>query len=69
MEKLKNFYNKYLKNYIVLLIVTAIVLNLIIETLARHSLIQSVAFMVQRDVYKRQALEKAWRISETMIFP
>lgn len=47
MEKLKNFYNKYLKNYIVLLIVTAIVLNLIIETLARHSLIQSVAFMVQ----------------------
>lgn len=47
MEKLKNFYNKYLKNYIVLLIATAIVLNIVIETLARHSLIQSVVFMVQ----------------------
>lgn len=47
MEKLKNFYNKYLKNYVVLLIVTAIVLNLVIETLARHSLIQGVLFMVQ----------------------
>lgn len=47
MEKLKAFYNKYLKNYIVLLFVTAVVLNLIIETLARHSLISSVAFMIQ----------------------
>lgn len=47
MEKLKDFYNKYLKNYVVLLIVTAVVLNLIIETLARHSLIQSVLFLVQ----------------------
>ena len=40
MEKLKKFCNKYLKNYVVLLFVTAIVLDLIIETLARHSLIQ-----------------------------
>ena len=47
MEKLKAFYNKYLKNYIVLLFVTAVVLNLIIETLARHSLISSIAFMIQ----------------------
>ncbi len=46
MEKLKTFYNKYLKNYVVLLIITAIVLNLIIETLARHSLIASVSFMI-----------------------
>ena len=47
MEKLKKFCNKYLKNYVVLLFVTAIVLDLIIETLARHSLIQGVLFMVQ----------------------
>lgn len=45
MEKLRNFYKKYLKNYLVLLIVTAVGLDLVIETLARHSLIQSVAFM------------------------
>ena len=47
MEKLKEFCNKYLKNYVVLLIVTAVVLNLIIEALARHSLIQSVLFLVE----------------------
>lgn len=47
MEKLKEFCNKYLKNYLVLLIVTAVVLNLIIEALARHSLIQSVLFLVE----------------------
>lgn len=47
MEKLKKFCNKYLKNYVVLLFVTAIVLDLIIETLARHSLIQGVLFQVQ----------------------
>lgn len=47
MEKLKKFCNKYLKNYVVLLFVTAIVLDLIIETLARHSLIQGVLFLVQ----------------------
>ena len=47
MEMLKEFCNKYLKNYVVLLIVTAVVLNLIIEALARHSLIQSVLFLVE----------------------
>lgn len=50
MEKLKEFCNKYLKNYVVLLIVTAVVLNLIIEALARHSLIQSVLFLVESPV-------------------
>lgn len=47
MEKLKKFYNKYLKNYIVLMIVISIVLDLVIETLARHSLIASIGFLVQ----------------------
>ncbi len=47
MEKLKNFCRKYIKNYVVLLFIAAVVLNLIIETLARHSLIQGVLFMVQ----------------------
>jgi hypothetical protein len=47
MEKLKNFCRKYIKNYVVVLFIAAVVLNLIIETLARHSLIQGVLFMVQ----------------------
>lgn len=47
MEKLKSFYHKYLKNHIALLFAAAIVLNLIIETLARHSLIASFAFLFQ----------------------
>ena len=46
MEKLRNFYRKYLKNYLVLLFVVAVGIDLVIETLARHSLIQSVAFFV-----------------------
>lgn len=46
MEKLRNFYRKYLKNYLVLLFVVAVGIDLVIETLARHSLIQSVAFLV-----------------------
>ncbi len=50
MEKLKKFCNKYFKNYIVLLIVAAILLNLIIETLARHSLIASLSFMIKSPV-------------------
>lgn len=45
MEKLRNFYRKYLKNYLVLLFVIAVGIDLVIETLARHSLIQSVAFL------------------------
>ena len=47
MEKAKAFCNKYLKNHIVVIAVLAFLLVLIIETLGRHSLIQSVAFMVQ----------------------
>lgn len=46
MDKLKAFCVKYLKNHVVLLVLVAIVLYLIIETLARHSLIQSVQFLV-----------------------
>ncbi|MFR4021083.1 MAG: LTA synthase family protein, partial [Clostridia bacterium] len=45
MEKLRNFYRKYLKNYLVLLFVIAVGIDLVIETLARHSLIQSMAFL------------------------
>ena len=47
MEKLKRFYGKYLKNYAVVLFLIAVLLNLIIETLARHSLIQSLGFLFQ----------------------
>ncbi len=47
MEKLKTFCNKYLKNHVTLLFLFAIALNLIIETLARHSLIASLGFMLQ----------------------
>ena len=46
MEKIKDFCNKYLKNYIVLLFAVAVFLNLVIETLARHSLIESVSFLI-----------------------
>ena len=45
MEKLRNFYRKYLKNYLVLLFVIAVGIDLVIETLARHSLIQSMTFL------------------------
>ena len=45
MEKLRSFYRKYLKNYLVLLFVIAVGIDLVIETLARHSLIQSMAFL------------------------
>lgn len=47
MEKLKGFCSKYLKNYIVLMAVISVGLYLVIETLARHSLIASVGFLVQ----------------------
>lgn len=47
MEKLKTFYTKYLKNYTALLFVIAVGIDLAIETLARHSFIQSVGFMFQ----------------------
>lgn len=47
MQKFKSFFNKYLRNHIALMIVTAIVLNLFIETMARHNPVQSVFFMIQ----------------------
>ena len=48
MEKLKKFCDKYLRNYVVLLFVVAVVLNLVIETLARHSLIETMSFLADR---------------------
>ena len=47
MNKLRGFYNRFLKNYIVLMIIIAAGLYLVIETLARHSLIDSAMFFVQ----------------------
>jgi len=47
MDKLKSFYAKYLKNHIVLIFIISIVLMILIETMARHSLIQSISFMLQ----------------------
>ncbi len=47
MQKFKSFFNKYLRNHIVLMIAVAIVLNLFIETMARHNPVQSVLFMIQ----------------------
>ena len=46
MDRLKTFCDKFLKNYIVLLFVVAFCLNLLIETLARHSLIGSMSFLI-----------------------
>ena len=46
MEKLKTFCAKYIKNYVVILFLTAIGIDIAMETLARHSLIQSVSFIV-----------------------
>ncbi|MBQ8151716.1 MAG: hypothetical protein IJ070_02995, partial [Firmicutes bacterium] len=48
MNLIRNLWGKYRKfsgRYIVMLVVIAIVLDLIIETLARHSLIESAAFV------------------------
>ena len=47
MEKLKSFYRKYLRNSIVFSAVLALVMNLFIETMARHSLIESFRFFVE----------------------
>lgn len=47
MEKIKEFYKKYLHNCIVFSAVLAFVINLAIETLARHSLIQGLAFFIE----------------------
>ena len=46
MEKIKAFYNKYLKNYVLVLFLVAIGLNLFIEILARSSLIEALGFML-----------------------
>lgn len=47
MERLKRISDKVSKYHILMLFVTAVVLNLIIETLGRHSPIQSIAYMLQ----------------------
>ena len=45
MERLKTFYTKYLRHYIVLLFLIAIAINFVIELLARHSLILTLQFL------------------------
>lgn len=47
MDKLKSFFNRYLKNYGVLLGVLSVFWFYFIETCARHSLIASAAFIIQ----------------------
>lgn len=46
MEKFRIFVTKYLKNYAVLLFILAIALNFTIEFFARHSLLQTVGFLL-----------------------
>lgn len=48
MEKIKTFYKKYLHNSVAFSAVLAFVMNLVIETLARHSLFASLGFLVER---------------------
>lgn len=50
MDKIKAFYVKYLKNYLALLIVVAIGMDIAIETLARHSLFESLGFILGNPV-------------------
>ncbi|NLD19510.1 MAG: sulfatase-like hydrolase/transferase [Clostridiales bacterium] len=47
MSKLKAFFEKDLKHYVLLVFIASVLLDLIIETLGRHSLIGSIGFMVQ----------------------
>ena len=47
MDKLKGACKKIAKQHILLLFIMAVLLNLIIETLGRHSLIESCLFLVQ----------------------
>lgn len=47
MKKLKEFFTKDLKHYVLLIFIVAILLDLIIEILGRHSLIGSLGFMIQ----------------------
>ena len=47
MSKVRDIYRKYLHNYIGLSIVAAIIITLIIETVARQTVYGGVVFMVQ----------------------
>lgn len=46
MEKFKTFCSKCFKNHIVTIFFVSILLVVLIETMARHSLVQSISFMV-----------------------
>jgi len=46
MDKVKAFCSKLFKNHIVTIFFVSILLMILIETLARHSLIQSISFMI-----------------------
>lgn len=46
-EKVRGFRNKYFSNYMIFNIPVAIIMNLYIETFARHSLVESVRFFVE----------------------
>lgn len=47
MDKLKEFYRRYLKNTVVFSIVLSFVMYLFIETMARHSLFESLDFFTE----------------------
>lgn len=47
MDKLKEFYRRYLKNTVVFSIVLSFVMYLFIETMARHSLLESLDFFTE----------------------
>ncbi len=47
MDKLKTGYKRISRHHVLMLFINAVVLNLIIETLGRHSIIDSVLYMVQ----------------------
>lgn len=46
-EKVRGFRNKYFSNYMIFNIPVAILMNLYIETFARHSLVESVRFFME----------------------
>jgi len=48
MDKVKAFCSKLFKNHIVTIFFVSILLMILIETLARHSLVQSISFMICR---------------------
>lgn len=47
MDSMKRFYNKFIRNSIIFSIVLSFILNLTIETLARHSLIAGLQFFAE----------------------